>query len=226
MGPFDAVIFDCDGVLADSEPTSVASWTAAVGHFGHHVTEHEVGAFIGQTERDLAMHYAPIVGATVESMEAVARQEFLNRAGGLAGFADAASLVEIVAASATRFGVGSNSPRWRLNAVLGAIGLAGKFVVSVSGDEVGSPKPAPDVYLAVAHRLGVDPTRSVVVEDTPTGIRAAKAAGCSVVAVYRGTVDREALAGADLVVDGLAAPTGAEPVLLDAAERLDPDVGS
>lgn len=226
MGPFDAVIFDCDGVLADSEPTSVAAWTAAVGHFGHKVTEHEVGAFIGQTERDLAMHYGPIVGATVESIEAVARREFLNRSAGLAGFADAASLVEIVAGSATPVGVGSNSPRWRLDAVLGAIGLAGKFVVSVSGDEVGNPKPAPDVYLAVAHRLGVDPARAVVVEDTPTGIRAAKAAGCSVVAVFRGTVDREALAGADLVVEGLEAPIGGIPLLLDASQRLDPDVGS
>ncbi len=73
----------------------------------------------------------------------------------------------------------------------------------MAGDEVPRPKPAPDVYAAVAARLGVAPARAVVIEDTPTGIRAAKDAGCTVIAIYRGAVERNLLSDADLVVDGL-----------------------
>jgi beta-phosphoglucomutase-like phosphatase (HAD superfamily) len=200
---FDGVIFDCDGVLADSEPASVAAWMGAVTGFGLDVTEHEVGAFIGQTERDLAVHYAPRVGVSVDEMEAAARQRFLELTGGISGFDDAARAVTAVAAGGQPFGVGSNSPRWRLGAVLAAIGLASRIPVSVAGDEVARPKPAPDVYAEVASRIGIDPSHCVVIEDTPTGIRAARAAGCSVIAVHRGAVDIGALAEADRVVSSL-----------------------
>lgn len=176
--------------------------TAVVG-LGHPATEHEVSSFIGLTERHLAEHYAPIVGVTVDRMEEAARLRFLEIVSGVEGFADAARLVEAVGAAGLSFGVGSNSPRWRLSAVLGAIGLADRFTVSVAGDEVMRPKPAPDVYAAVADRIGVVTSRCVVIEDTPTGIGAARAAGASVIAVHRGAVPIERLADADLVVDSL-----------------------
>jgi HAD superfamily hydrolase (TIGR01509 family) len=202
---FEAVIFDCDGVVSDSEPASVEGWIAAVRSHGLEVDEEEMGSFIGQTERDLANHYAPRTGVTVDVMMASARSEFLEivERNGVRAFPDAIALVGQVASSGVPFGMGSNSPRWRLDAVLSGSRMAGSFEVTVAGDEVPVPKPAPDVYLAVARRLGVAPERSVVIEDSPTGIRAARAAGCTVVAVHRGAVDRDALAIADLVVDGL-----------------------
>ena len=206
------MIFDCDGVLADSEPASVASWLAAVHSHGHPATEHEVASFIGKTERDLAEHYAPLAGVSVAEMELSARTRFLELVKGVEGFPDAARLVRAVAGVGIPHGVGSNSPRWRLSAVLGAIGLADHLPVSVAGDEVARPKPAPDVYAEVAHRLGLDPAVCVVIEDTPTGIRAARAAGASVIAVHRGLVDRASLAAADHVVASLdelvAGPVG------------------
>lgn len=205
ISSFEAVIFDCDGVVSDSEPASVTGWIAAVESFGLEVDEEEMGSFIGQTERDLARHYAPRSGVTVEQMEARARQAFLSivDADGVSPFPDAVELIRHVDSLDVLFGMGSNSPRWRLDAVLHGTGLKGRFPVTVAGDEVAAPKPAPDVYLTVAERLGVRPDRAVVIEDTPTGIRAAQAAGCTVVAVHRGAVDRSALAIADLVVDGL-----------------------
>ncbi|MGF1668345.1 MAG: HAD family hydrolase [Acidimicrobiia bacterium] len=197
------MIFDCDGVLADSEPSSVSAWTSAIAGFGLEVSAHEVESFIGLTERDLALHYAPLVGTSVQAMEDAARLAFLGLVGGLAGFADGARLVAEVELAGRPFGVGSNSPRWRLNAVLGGIGLESRLAVSVAGDEVPSPKPAPDVYLEVARRLGVAPEGCVVIEDTPTGLRAARAAGCATIAVYRGAVERDLLADADRIVDSL-----------------------
>jgi beta-phosphoglucomutase-like phosphatase (HAD superfamily) len=181
----------------------VSAWTAAIARFGLEVSAHEVESFIGQTERDLALHYAPRVGTSVEAMEDAARQAFLGLVGGLAGFDDGARLVGAVEAAGRPFGVGSNSPRWRLDAVLGGIGLDSRLAVSVAGDEVRSPKPAPDVYLEVARRLGVDPVACVVIEDTPTGLRAARAAGCATIAVYRGAVPRQQLVDADRIVDSL-----------------------
>jgi beta-phosphoglucomutase-like phosphatase (HAD superfamily) len=197
------VIFDCDGVLADSEPSSVSAWTAAIARFGLEVTAHEVESFIGQTERDLALHYAPRVGVSVQAMEDAAREAFLGLVGDLAGFGDGARLMTAVELAGRPFGVGSNSPRWRLDAVLRGIGLGSRLAVSVAGDEVDRPKPAPDVYLEVARRLGVAPEGCVVIEDTPTGLRAARAAGCVTIAVYRGAVQRQLLADADRIVDSL-----------------------
>ena len=205
LSSFDAVIFDCDGVVSDSEPASVQGWIAAVGSHGLEVDEAEMGSFIGQTERDLANHYAPRTGVTVDEMMASARRAFLEIVdrGGVRAFPDAIAIVEHVASLGMPYGMGSNSPRWRLDSVLRGTGMVDSFEVTVAGDEVSLPKPAPDVYLAVARSLGVSPERSVVIEDSPTGIRAAQAAGCTVVAVHRGAVDRADLAIADLVVDGL-----------------------
>ncbi len=197
------MIFDCDGVLADSEPSSVSAWTRAIARFGLAVSAHEVESFIGQTEHDLALHYAPLVGTSETAMEDAAREEFLGLVGDLAAFADGARLVQMVECSGVPFGVGSNSPRWRLDAVLGGIGLAQRLAVSVAGDEVARPKPAPDVYREVASRLRVAPERCVVIEDTPTGLRAARTAGCATIAVHRGAVPREHLVDADRVVDSL-----------------------
>jgi beta-phosphoglucomutase-like phosphatase (HAD superfamily) len=197
------VIFDCDGVLADSEPSSVSAWTLAIARFGLEVSARQVESFIGQTEHDLALHYAPRTGTSVAAMEDAARQEFLGLVGGLTAFADGARLVEAVELAGLPFGVGSNSPRWRLDAVLGGIGLESRVAVSVAGDEVPNPKPAPDVYREVARRLGVDPEACVVIEDTPTGLRAARSAGCATIAVHRGAVRREHLADADRIVESL-----------------------
>jgi beta-phosphoglucomutase-like phosphatase (HAD superfamily) len=204
-GRFHALVLDCDGVVVDSEPSSVRAWTLALARYDHVATGEEIGSFIGTTERHLAEHYGPLVGVSADEMERAAREEFIGvvTSEGVPAYADASALTERALAGGLVVGVGSNSFRWRLDAVLDAAGLSDRYPVSVAGDEVARPKPHPDVYRRVAEMLGVAPARTVVVEDTPTGVVAARAAGCSVVAVARGLVDRTLLAGADLVVDGL-----------------------
>ncbi len=191
------VVFDCDGVLVDSEPFSVRAWSNALHGLGMAVPESAIAAFVGTTERTLAEHYAPPVGRSVEEVEQVARAELLRilTADAVPRFDDADRLR---ASLTVPFAVASNSFRWRLDAILGSAGIGVEH--SFAGDEVKAPKPAPDIYLAAAERLGVDPPQVMVIEDTVTGMTAAKSAGCLVVGVERHPLGPNP---ADLVVPDL-----------------------
>ena len=115
--------------------------------------------------------------------------------------------VEAVERLAARWplGVASSSNRELIDAVLELSGLARHFRATVSSEEVPRGKPAPDVYLEAARRLGVDPRRAAAVEDSHSGIRSAKAAGMRVIAIPNATYppDEEALAEADVVLASL-----------------------
>ncbi|NIP80177.1 MAG: HAD-IA family hydrolase, partial [Gemmatimonadetes bacterium] len=116
-------------------------------------------------------------GVAADELERRARAAFLDElATGLEAYEDARLLLESVLAEGRPVGVGSNSARWRLDAVLTAAGVRDRFRASVAGDEVANPKPAPDVYARVVASLGVAPAACVVIEDSPTGIAAAAAA--------------------------------------------------
>ena len=99
--------------------------------------------------------------------------------------------------------VASSSPRDRLDRSLAATGLREYFEFVVGGDEVEVGKPAPDLFLAAATGLGVEPETCWAVEDAPAGIAAARAAGMTVIAVERGQFGLEDLRAADLVVPRL-----------------------
>jgi len=116
--------------------------------------------------------------------------------------------LEAVRATAARWplGLASSSNRELIDAVLEAGGLTGLFRVTVSSEEVARGKPAPDVYLEAARRLGVAPDRAAAIEDSHNGIRSAKAAGMRVVAIPNPHFppDDEALALADVVAPDVA----------------------
>lgn len=195
------MIFDCDGVLVDSESASAAAWRAALARFGYHIDAVTFAGFVGTTDRALAVAFAAHVGAGVDEVLSAAEEEMRLIAGqGLNAFADAVALVERLAVP---IGVASNSDRWRLEVVLSAAGVRSLFDVTVAGDEVAEPKPAPHVYLRVATLLGINPGDCVVIEDSPTGVVAARAAGMSVVVVRRGHFADELLVAADRIVDSL-----------------------
>ena len=120
---------------------------------------------------------------------------------GLRVFPDAAECVAALAFDGVPLGVASTSRRDRLDLTLGRSGLARYFQATVAGDEVPRGKPAPDVYLAAAERLGVRPVDCLAIEDTGLGAAAAMAAGMRVIGVARvpGEVGRLLGAGAGLV---------------------------
>jgi HAD superfamily hydrolase (TIGR01509 family) len=115
--------------------------------------------------------------------------------------------VEAVRRVAQRWplGLASSSPPRLIEATLHAAGVAASFSVTISTEEVGVGKPAPDIYLEVARRLGVPPVRCAAVEDSTNGLRSARAAGMRVVAVPTRTYapDPAELARADAVIDSL-----------------------
>lgn len=200
------VVFDCDGVLVDSEALSWRGWRNVVGRYGIEITQSDIDEFTGRTVDACHAHFA--TRGDLPEFE-----PFLDELGEVMGhlletqlraFEDAVDVLDVLHGRVP-LAVASSSYRDRLDLSLATTGLAGYFDVWVAGDEVAEGKPAPDLFLAAAEGLGVDPGACVAVEDTPSGIRSAVAAGMWVVAVDRGLFPIEHLreAGADLVIPRL-----------------------
>jgi HAD superfamily hydrolase (TIGR01509 family) len=185
-GGVEAVIFDLDGVIVDSEIWWDDVRRDFAARHGKAWTTDDQAAVMGansrqwsRTMRDrlgLELPAAEIERAIVDGVVDRYRHEGAPRIAGA---------VETVRRVAARWPVGlaSSAHRDVIDASLAATGLGGVFGVVVSSDEVDHGKPQPDVYLEAARRLGVTPRACLVVEDSYNGVRAAKAAGMTVVLV-------------------------------------------
>jgi HAD superfamily hydrolase (TIGR01509 family) len=183
--PFDAVLFDCDGVLVDSEPIVNRVLAEMLGELGWAIDVAEtMRIFVGKMVRDEAALIRARTGFALT--EAWLEQFRQRRNAALAG-----ELVEVAGASAAvrelhgvlhgRIAVASGADRHKVELQLQKVGLLDCFAGRVfSGQEQPRGKPYPDVYLAAAAALGVAPARCAVVEDTVTGARAGLAAGATV----------------------------------------------
>jgi HAD superfamily hydrolase (TIGR01509 family) len=212
----DAVVFDLDGVLIDSEQVWDAARRAVVAEAGGQWHDGATRAMMGMSSPEWSAYLGNQLGV------ALAPAEISDRV--VARVLDAyreqlpllPGAVQAVRALAERWplGLATSANREVIDAVLSSGGLTDAFTVTVSGDEVARGKPAPDVYLKAASELGVDPSRSAGVEDSSNGLRAAAAAGMVVVAVpnreFPPAADVLALAAA--VVPSLRELT---PALLD-----------
>jgi HAD superfamily hydrolase (TIGR01509 family) len=201
-----AVIFDMDGVLVDSEPLHFAALRQVMADLGVDYTAAENEALLGWTTPAtfaelMRRHNLPgPVERYVERYDA-AILPVLSTARPAEGVVH---LVQALRDGDVPLGVASGSrPNW-IAATLRAIDLADAFKVVVSGDEVARGKPAPDIYLAAAERLGVSPSGCVAIEDSPNGVAAARAAGMQVVGVRTSYTAHLSLDGAAAVVDSLA----------------------
>jgi HAD superfamily hydrolase (TIGR01509 family) len=200
------VIFDCDGTLVDSEPLARRSWEVLLGARGYTLTDADYAAVLG-------LPYARVHGFFAERVELpshavvwadFARTLFELIETELVTFDDARQTVVGLRDAGVALGVASSSPRERLDRTLRRAGLERAFTVTVAGDEVEHGKPAPDMYLAAAAKLGADPAACVAVEDTAPGVASALAAGMRVVGVGRGEAERAVLGDAHVVVDQLS----------------------
>jgi len=199
------IVFDCDGVLVDSEQLAWRAWREVLDRCGISLTDEDISLLTGRTDRDAYAHFAargglPDYGEFWEELSGITFRLFDRH---LLAFEDAADTLEALHMRGAVMAVASSSPRERLDRSLGATGLAGFFDFVVGGDEVPKGKPAPDLFLAAAAGLRVGPTGCWAVEDTPAGITAAKAAGMTVIAVERGQYGVEDLQAAHLVVPRL-----------------------
>jgi HAD superfamily hydrolase (TIGR01509 family) len=197
-----AVVFDCDGLLMDTEPCWTVAETELFARRGLPFGVEQKAFLIGKSLLAAAEGLAdlfgePGVGAAIaaELLELVA-EAVGNSAAAMPG----AQAVVDAAAAAVPIAVASNSPRALLEAALVRGGFTGTFPVSIAADEIDQPKPAPDMYLRACELLGVAPADTLAFEDSMTGLRSARAAGVRVVGVP--TLRNDEFP-ADLVVDSL-----------------------
>lgn len=209
--PGRLVIFDMDGVLVDSFDAHLESWRRLGEEEGIEFTEARFAATFGQTSREIVRRTWAEEGRHPEDGEIRRldeRKEALFReivAGGFPEVDGARDLVASLRKEGFVLAVGSSAPPENVNLVLERFGGRTLFDAVVNGMEVTRGKPDPQVFLMAAERAGVEPARSVVIEDAVPGIEAARRAGMASVAFISTGRTRQEFerARADLIVGSL-----------------------
>lgn len=206
---FKAVVFDFDGTLADTKEDITKAVQEALSDIGCVVDDHFVERRIGLGGRlvikealeDNKISYNDSLIEKLVARAVRARLKFLN---GVKLFDGAFELLGALH-NRIRIALATMSSRDAIDILLRERGLAKYFEVVISADEVMKPKPAPEIFLKCADKLGLDPKDCVVVEDSVFGVQAAKAAGMKCVAVSSGAYTAEELRskGSDLVVTSI-----------------------
>ncbi|WP_373299201.1 HAD-IA family hydrolase [Streptomyces phaeofaciens] len=178
--PLQAVLFDMDGTLVDTERLW---WEAVEQVAGRALTEADRPDVLGRPVEHTADWLAAATGTPAAALARELHREFADRVrAGIAPRPGALRLLDALARADVPTALVTASPRSVADTVLAALG-ASRFAVSVTADDTAFTKPAPDPYLAACRALGVDPAACVAVEDTETGVASAEAAGCAVLAV-------------------------------------------
>ncbi|CAL9272594.1 Hexitol phosphatase B [Streptomyces sp. SudanB5_2050] len=182
-----SVIFDLDGTLVDSEPNYYEAGRQTLAEYGvddFTWTDHEgyVGISTQETVADWKRRYG--LRAPVEELLAVKNRHYLDLARTSArAYPEMRKFVELLAGEGVPLAVASGSSPEAISAILARTGLDSLLPTVVSADEVARGKPAPDVFLEAARRLGADPADCVVLEDAAPGAAAAHAAGMRCIAI-------------------------------------------
>ena len=183
-GEFAGYLFDCDGTLADTMALHYQAWVAALAPYGCEFPEELFYSSGGMPAADVVRMLNERSGLAMPPLEIALHKESLYEEL-LPLVRPIEPVVEFVRSVAGKYplAVGSGGLRHIVIATLEALGLSGYFQAVVASEDVVRGKPAPDTYLEAARRLGVEPTKCLVFEDTPLGICAATAAGMQSVLV-------------------------------------------
>ena len=215
------LIFDCDGVLVDSEHLACAALAEVMTTLGHSMTADEaMRTFAGRSLKDVLARAERLLSRPIpkdlgEQAAVQLMARFRRELQAVAG------VKEAIAALPYRRCVASSSDPSRLTLSLDVTGLSALFRNNVfSAVEVANGKPAPDLFLLAARRLGEDPSSCIVIEDSVLGVEAAGAAGMAAIGfagashANQGLAERLAAAGAEPVIHSMAnLPTAVEQVV-------------
>ena len=208
MREIEAVVFDMDGVLIDSEPLWREVEREVFAGVGVHLTDEQMVETMGVRIDQVVEHWYrrhpwdgpgrdEVAEAVVAGMERAIRERAALHEG-------AVEAVDRMARAGVRLALASSSPARLIRAVLAIEGLADRFEVAHSAEDEPRGKPDPAVYLTTAAKLGVAPDRCLAIEDSVSGVRAAKAAGMVCVAIPEVSAPRHAFDDADLVLGSIA----------------------
>jgi HAD superfamily hydrolase (TIGR01509 family) len=211
MPAIEAVVFDLDGLILDSETPEYLAWQAVYDRYGLEFPRTAWLQNVGRNDgpfdplapfRGTGSPASPAdVTALWHERRDVLLRDYLTPLPGVV------RLIDGVKRLGLRTAVASSTRLARVRSLLGELGLDKRFDALAGGDEVGQAKPAPDVYLLAARRLGVRPDACVALEDSENGVRAAKSAGMRCIAVPSALTRGMNFSGADLVVTSLAEVT-------------------
>ncbi|MGY0021572.1 HAD family hydrolase [Streptomyces sp. YJ-C3] len=201
--PIDAIVFDFDGLLMDTESTLFACWQYEWRQYGLELdpatffADHG-GDVTAERYRQLAAAVGPRFDHETSHTRRLAHRDTLHRQLGLREGIDA--WLTQARAAGLRCAVASSSSEEWVTGLLAQVDRLDAFAALAFGNEVSSPKPAPDVYRLVLDRLGLAPAQAIAVEDTPHGVAAARAAGLSCIAVPNPFADPAHFTAADLLL--------------------------
>ena len=172
------ILFDCDGVLVDSERWSCGAWIPVLKRCGIEVELADIKAFLGRSDAAVLAHYARQTGRPF-SNDLIAEKEsvyFDLARGTLKTFPGLVSLLNQLSKQNVPMAVASSGRPHKIRFSLGQVGLLDRFDIICSASEVKRGKPAPDLFLYAAEKLSFPPHDCIVIEDLQAGIQAAKAA--------------------------------------------------
>lgn len=200
-----AVIWDLDGVIADTGPFHLGAWQQLAEEMGRPFTAEDFRRVFGLKNSDVIRKaLAPDISA--DQVEALAeRKEEIFRArveGNIKPLPGVLPLLHALKENGFGLALASSTVPENIKLLLSALSIEQLFDCLVSGQDVGRGKPDPEGFLLAAKKLGVQPRCCVIIEDAIDGVRAAKAAGMKCIAVAN-THPRETLAAADLTVESL-----------------------
>ena len=200
----EAVLFDMDGVIIDSEPLWSEAEKQLLARRNLRYSPELKVVMMGRDAREavgyLIDHYklAESVDHVIEERNQLIANLFQEH---LEPMPHALELVRSVGAAGIKTALASSSPKPLMGLVMDKLRITGLFDLVLSGDEVARGKPAPDIYLSAAMKLGVSPENCLVIEDAPNGVAAAKGAGMCCLAISTSVSEAE-LAVADRIVSG------------------------
>jgi beta-phosphoglucomutase family hydrolase len=184
MTAIEAVIFDMDGVLVDSEPLHTLAWQKLLDAQGCHLDAEFFLAWVGIPDRKLAEHLRTQRRTKLPVEELLFRKRNLYRILVSEELRPMPGVLEgLRSLHGMPLAVATSSARLEAYHTLTAVGLIGCFKSIVGAEDVLNHKPAPDVFLRAAELLGSEPVSCVVIEDSLSGVEAGRAAGCTVLAV-------------------------------------------
>jgi len=208
MRRMQAAIFDLDGLIVDSEPLQLRAINRALAPVGIALTEADWMQRVGhksiETIRLLqARHGFAADPDAIEQAKLTAYRQLIRQDGALALMPGVHEAIRACQDAGLKLAIASSSVRADIDAILSAFGLGPHFAIVVAGDEVARGKPDPAIFLAAAERLAVDPAVCLALEDAPSGIAAANAAGMVSVAIPNRFTRHQNFDGARAVLDSL-----------------------
>ncbi len=209
MGKIKAVLFDMDGLMIDSEPLSLQAFNMVFRKYGKYLTEDESNKrYVGISDKDASQDMIKRFDLPMSAEELVlAKKDAYQQILKTHQIISQVGLFEILTnlhSSGYKIGIASGSSLKEIEIVINGLQISQLVDIYCSADEVENGKPAPDVYLLAAKKLGVSPADCLVLEDAPKGVQAAKSAGMICFAIPSNETKGLDFSQADKVLNSLA----------------------